>query len=281
MINHARTLLMNRADNDFDRIGEEIVDPTFRPLSDTEMPSGAIAIRRVLFGPEPDAEMLNYRCRQLLVLVHATELADYLLALDPRVTYDLADTQLGDDALFLPVVREYVPTSANVRLSYIDGFGTAPDTSGVLRTGWNLSIVSVNSGPLRTRISAQPMGSNVHVGAEYHDLNLTAGYSTPAFTLAGTTLRLRVNWLADPLTNADGTWHLWLRTRPQRTIPELETALQGLGTPVLDIFGVGTAVGASEPYVTLWRLWREHPISAYRMASLVVALVYQMNRVRA
>jgi hypothetical protein len=86
MINHARTLLLNQArrKTHYSDIGYEYVPPEFRPVTLT--PTLQL-VRQLLFGSTPDNYFLNYRCRELLSYVHATELEEYIYRFDPRVTY--------------------------------------------------------------------------------------------------------------------------------------------------------------------------------------------------
>ena len=92
MINHVRTLLLNQTGGSPVR-GEQYVPPEFAeiPLSTQLM-----NVREQLFGTNPSRETLNYRLAQYLTLIHATELREFVTALDPRLTYP----QAGNAALF-------------------------------------------------------------------------------------------------------------------------------------------------------------------------------------
>jgi hypothetical protein len=87
MINHIRTLLLNR-DGDhgygYDYPGEEFVLPTFRAKTVPTFLKGAL---RSLFGSNPDRLYLNYRMRQIASLLHSTELEEFVVLPDSRVTY--------------------------------------------------------------------------------------------------------------------------------------------------------------------------------------------------
>ena len=89
MINHARTLLMNihplranYADDGY--TGYEYVPAEFVPV---QLPPAAAAVRRALFGANPDGLFCGLRAHELLSYIHETELAEYVYKLDPRVTY--------------------------------------------------------------------------------------------------------------------------------------------------------------------------------------------------
>lgn len=82
MINHARTLLLNDKALP-DELGEEFV-PEFAPLY---LPRSLDRVHKILFGKQPIRQELNYKLRCIMQLLHATELAEFVLQLDPRVTY--------------------------------------------------------------------------------------------------------------------------------------------------------------------------------------------------
>jgi hypothetical protein len=85
MINHARTLLLNAASSTYQpgTLGEEYIPP-YSPIV---LPSYLRGPHKVLFGTNPDKAFLNFRAQELMRLIHQTELAEFVYALDPRVTY--------------------------------------------------------------------------------------------------------------------------------------------------------------------------------------------------
>lgn len=104
MINHARTLLWNQspsADAAYranvrlqlqqDIIPGEYIDPTFRP---SLLPPHLQAVQRLLFGTEFDLYRHNFRLAQLMGFLHCKKNShDFLIALDPRLTYRPEDWQ--------------------------------------------------------------------------------------------------------------------------------------------------------------------------------------------
>jgi hypothetical protein len=78
MINHARSLLVNRH---HDGRGAEYVPQEYRVRCLTQKPLGEIW--DVLFG-DADAAGRNYRARQLMTILHSTDLAQYVYDMDPR-----------------------------------------------------------------------------------------------------------------------------------------------------------------------------------------------------
>lgn len=94
MLNHVRTLLLNQSQQPYSPeydFAEEIVPPEFRRRSLTGL---AAILHSGLFGSSPDRLFCNLRLRQLLTLLHASSLANYLTAADARITYTLEPYQL-------------------------------------------------------------------------------------------------------------------------------------------------------------------------------------------
>ena len=85
MINHARTLLLNVDSRTYmpDVLGEEYI-PTYQAAV---LPTYLNTARNLLLGSAPDRVFLNFRVQELLSFIHRTELAEFVYALDPRVTY--------------------------------------------------------------------------------------------------------------------------------------------------------------------------------------------------
>jgi hypothetical protein len=92
MINHARSLLVNRH---HDGRGAEYVPQEYRVRCLTQKPLGEIW--DVLFG-DADAAGRNYRARQLMTILHSTDLAQYVYDMDPRVTYWPSDQRIWEPA---------------------------------------------------------------------------------------------------------------------------------------------------------------------------------------
>src|SRR3990167_9195258 len=111
-----------------------MVPSAFKPFS----PSGPVSrIRNLLFGHAPDRAMLNYRLAQYMAVIHATELEEYVLDLDNRVTYlPLKDHFLGN--VFGTTVSQYRGEERSLRI-----IGGSPDSSsGRLLRDWIVEVAS-------------------------------------------------------------------------------------------------------------------------------------------
>jgi len=85
MINHARTLLLNRRTADMEgHPGYEYIPTTYEPI---ELPTAVGRVRAALFGDNPDPVYMHYRVRQCMQLLSAAGYNWRVEQLDPRIIY--------------------------------------------------------------------------------------------------------------------------------------------------------------------------------------------------
>jgi hypothetical protein len=252
-VNHFRCLLMNLDGPAADPAGDvagELIDPAYRKVA---VPSELRAVRAALFGAAPDRHMLGYRCRQLLALVHATPLAEYVTALDPRVTYAFADPALVLPGSTGPRVAK---RGLGDRLMTY-GDGDPPDASGAMH---HRVRVTTAAGLTTCERYTPPFSKPVF------------GTSVDRFDLPGTGVQGR-------LTSTDDgqDWWVDVYARPARDAAALAAAAERLGEPVyLFLFGVP----AVEPYLTFSNLWTRKRELPLRLGALACALAYRTEAVR-
>lgn len=71
-----------------------------------------------------------------------------------------------------------------------------------------------------------------------------------------------------------GIWNVAARVNPSPALISVLPNLEFLGEPTyLELFGVAP----DEPYRTFKNLWEEHPLPAYRLSGIVLALIYRIN----
>lgn len=261
MYNHARTLLLNLPGNDqyFANIpGDELIPAAY---TTQELPNYLRQLRAMLFGANPDRAMLNYRVAQLLELTESTELQQYILQLDSRVTYSSYQRQLADPETFKPTVTQYGEKNSAKILTVI-GSPDSPDDSGVSRYDYRITLDGAN-------ISIQRLISPT--STTQHTLSFTSGLSD-AYELPGSGYSVRVN-----TSSLNGGWSVKGFLRPTRSLNSLESATRSLGEPVfLQLFGVVDV----EPYITFKNCWNSHPEFAYRLGGLVLAMTYRLQELR-
>lgn len=252
MVNHARTLLMN-VDGSAPLLGtyaEEIVDPDFVA---PRLPTSLQAVRSILFGSTPDRAMLNYRCRQLLAVAHATPLAQYLTALDRRITYRFDDTALVQPGPWVPAVVSRGGVASVV------GQPEAPDRSGRMHHVFVVEVTGTGTGTVQ-RTTAPILKV---------DLDFAAGDLVP-LPSSGCDLRVTSD-LAYQLHRVE------IYARPEKPLADLVDAVAHVGEPYLiDLFGLSR----DEPRKTFRETFNRCTELPLRVGALVCALAYRTEELR-
>lgn len=262
MLNHVRTLLLNRdGDNTpgADFPGEQAVPVAYREL---ELPAYLDSVRARLFGATPDRAMLNYRLWQYMTVLHATELGDYVLDYDERVTYlGSTRTELFDPATFRPAV---LPLTGSPEAElHIQGSGDSPDASGRMR--FDIAIDILTSSTVQVQQKTPPAQSDVYT------FTFTGGLSDRQ-PLGDTGYGFLLS------TNGPGySWQVTGYNRPTYELGDIEMSLRGIGEPtILQLFGVNP----SEPLKTFRNLWQNHTEMPYRLGGLLLAVAHRTEQVR-
>jgi len=313
MINHARTLLLNMPANKAwrDAGSYEYIPPTFTPIT---LSSKLGAIRTTLFGAAPDNYFLNFRVRELLRYIHETELAHYVYALDPRVTYwpeyrdvdfsapkQLKITQTAGQPRRVAVVGQFDVNNASGRAARQYTITLAPGTTTTFAaTVAELNAAaaekittpfdSLNNAPalevpqtslkLRFSNTALTTGSECNIITEFGDMLLVEDYDpAAAFVVendAECTMQQRMQMTTGTPVFSLSRWLLDVRARPPAAITTIMPILEMLGeTTFLELFGVST----EEPYTTFKNLWLDHPLPAYKLSGLVLGFIYRCNEI--
>lgn len=252
MINHVRTLLMNRAKDGahYTEPGEEFIDPAFVPRL---LPRTLRRAHAALFGSAPDRLFLNYRARQVMELLHSTELEEYVYASDGRVTY----LPMSQDTYFSGVFGVSYTQHAGAPLPLtIHGAHAADDGAGITTNSWALEILSPTQA-LLDRLTPPFTSGNV---VEYTQSNGLSGY----VTLPGSDLRIKF-----PTADAEGAaFHITSRARPGEDI----TARLGAFARLLDDATLSAMfLPRQEPLITFENSYRDNDLFAYKMSGLLLA----------
>lgn len=315
MINHARTLLLNRSPNSnhiTTDTAAEFVPADFSPVNLT---NELKLIRRILFGGNPDARFINLRIRELMGYVHQTEAAHYVYDLDPRVTYWPTTSSDFDNA-----------TRSQVNVTQIFGPPTRLPVIGAFRAN-TATGTALQQYLLAVGVQAPPppedIGNTVMAIQQLNTTNdpqiFAVGNigSTDVATLPDTQLKISLNFAEEPslyaaiATEMDGfllhesygiggniiseqqatamplladifdtvlaQWFVTVKAVPPPIITTMLPTLELLGEPVfLSLFGVTDV----EPYATFKNLWFDHYSPVYRLAGLTLALIYRTEELR-
>jgi len=257
VINHIRTLLMNRTRDGFPRDypGEEYIEREFVPKK-LNLPLRLAY--QTLFGGDPDRLFLNYRMQQLMTLLHSTELEEFVLAKDSRVTYLPFDEEMFDQT-FKIEVKQIVGSGDDL---FIAGTHEANEGAGQIEQLWDVLVTADDQ--VRVDKRRPPLGSLDH------EVSFDAQLSTPV-ELTGTGLRVQLR------PAAIGTrWTIKSVARPQTDLGplmvELENSFGERG--VQEVF----RPLAPEPIATWGRIWFQHHLSAYRYSALLLALAERIEQ---
>lgn len=253
MLNEARTLLLNAAPVAYGMyVGEEPIAADFKPAS---LPDYLLRVRQEFFGSTPDREMLNYRARQLMTLVHRSELKEYLKDFDSRVTYDLNQNVYGTVQPFLPVV---VSSGGNVGSLNYYRRTEAPDAVGKLRHQWTVRVksdrVSINANGAATPVEYMSAGSTV-------------------LTLPGVASQIQLL-----NTAVNDSWNVTALLRPTRSAAAILRLMGLLSEEVkAALFGQTHRTDAtqSEQLIQLRRIAQEHFEAPPRLAAYTLAMIYR------
>lgn len=292
MINHARTLLLNIFAQSADKqlAGYEYIPVEYRPLV---LPQSLKTLRRVLFGSLPDQRFLNLRARELLSYIHQTELAEYVYKLDKRITYwpEPAETSFQ-----FPTGILIKQLSGPPRPVSIGGAFVAANGSGRAHRQYTLTFVDPLDAPVLSEkegavltlessegLILQELTSDLlTVSAEAlndrrQETRQTVADGLPTLILPETEVRVKLSALSTDPATYEGRWLINLLANPVPAITSLLPTLEILGEPIfLELFGVAL----EEPYATFKNVWFDHPLPAYRLAGLVMALIYRTEQVR-
>lgn len=259
MINHVRTLLLNRDGNHgygYDYPGEEFVLPAFRAKAVPTFLNGAL---RMLFGSSPDRLFLNYRMRQIMSLLHSTELEEFVLLPDSRVTYwPMVDDGFVDT--FTNTVEQYLGPYTRI---FVIGMAAADDGAGKSELQWKLRYYV--SGQHYIEITRQtPVGA-----PEVMELTFTDSLSEEV-PLSGSAIRFRIE---QPI--AGGVeWIVTVRATPAIDFGvTLQKAIQLIGQSGID----NLFLSATEPVPTLKTVWETHPLFAYRYSAMLLAIACYLD----
>lgn len=114
--------------------GEEYTPPEYNAVA---LPQYLNTLRGMVFGGDPDRRTLDYRLRQFMACLHATELEEHVFAFDTRVTY----LPFTDPSAFAAGVS-VIPVGA-AGDAYAGGVLPTPTASGRSFFSWTVVAESI------------------------------------------------------------------------------------------------------------------------------------------
>ena len=258
MLNHCRTLLLNKAGatrpSQLTTLGEEFVPPGYGPVHPTRHEA---AVRAILMGRDPDPEFENYRLAQYMKILHSTPYVSYVTALDSRWTYDLDDVSLFRRT-FGVTIHDQLGTDADVG---IIGNLVADEAQGRMAFRWRITLAGIGA-----------------CNVLFLNTGQQTTYSTAApFILPGmqhSELRIRIS-NAESL--GSGSWNIEAMLRPRQDLSDILATLEGAGREdAFALFGGRSTA----PYSTFYNLWRRGHCLPYRLSGILLALIYRTDATR-
>lgn len=249
MINHVRTLLMNQPRGSY-RVtdpGEEYISPRFIAAA---WPVALQLFRNTLFGTRPDRLFINFRMRQIMQLLHSTELAADITKDDSRLTYlPFRDDMFAD--VFAVTIDQ--PTGQEAKLTLL-GQPVADEYNGRTTSIWNLVIGE-------DTVDVTPMGAAI----------VTVPIRDSTIVLPGTSLRV-----ATYMASSGMTARITVRAKPMTSI----STLLGQAITVIGGRGIETVFPfqAAERVQTWKRVFLNHPATVMRQAAFLLGLAEHVNR---
>jgi hypothetical protein len=261
MINHTRTLLANLSGSPtgfVDYPGEEYIPPKFSKLNLGNL----AAVYRVLFSDNPDRVFVNYRTRQLMSVVHNSELREYVEYFDSRVTYDPTPTDELFYDLFQFAVNDQL--SAGNQL-YLQGDQSPATVNGRCYQEWKIEVLTANT--VRVSRQAAPVSESILEYTTESDLSSMV-------PLAGSEFNVRF----EPAVGA--IWFVSGYARPSKTLQQIEDGLKSIGEPLLIRVFQSTTLGRLEPIKTFLKVWETHPELPNRLAAFLLAYTFRLESLR-
>lgn len=260
MINHARTLLINRSGGkqNLADLGEEFIPTDYISL---ELPVWLRSFWETLFGANPGNIYRNYVADQLLRIIYATDYWPYLLTFDSRITY-------GPDE-----PGEFAKTNYNLSWSLSStvldvsriGEIIADNKTGIMRWSWSLSMLA-GVATIKNLQSKEEHTANI---ARLNE-QLSAELPLPGSSVS---ILLFMNSINSSNWNASGT--VDLLAKPSEALPDKLKRAGKLGDHFFKLFGRT----GEEPFVTFSNMWTYGSL-AEATAGLVLAMIYRTEEIR-
>jgi hypothetical protein len=253
MVNHAYTILRQTVSYNLQETypGDVFVPPNYRAA---ELPSYLRRMRTLLFGVDPDGLFANYRIRQLLATIEATDLRDFLKYYDSRITYDLQRDTLPV-TLFSPGLR------GDTYAFNLLGEAASPDLLGISHYRFSVESTAITMGV--TRLGKYPNSFK-------QTLTITDGSSQLVpLSPTGHSLVYVVPGVAHiPKAQPEVSVDIYLK--PTKSIADLVRDSESLPA---DAFPQLFGLSPEEPYRTFRNCWTNSQEVGYRLAGLVLAYV--------
>jgi hypothetical protein len=255
VINHVRTLLLNRAGTASYPLGypgEEYVPADYRRRV---LPQELEDLSRLLFGTGPDRACLNLWLARYTYMLHSLpELSSWMVESDTRITYLPPSNDLFDWLLSGPRVTNLVNTKSMAILGHWN-----ETSSDRLYRRWVLTVTGATT--LEASYTDDLGVPQVTV------LNFTPSGGVGTTSLPGTSLTTLFE------ATVGASWNVEWLARPTDGLADRALLVADSLPDNVETLLFGTA--AYEPYKTFMSLWRSHPDRLCRLGGVLLALAWR------
>jgi len=200
--------------------------------------------------------MMNYRLLEIMTMLHTTELEEFVLEFDPRVTYWPPPARgVFDGAFGVTIVPEHSTAGSSATIQET----IQKSTDGQLYEEWHVTVTGASAYSIRR--NSKPIST------------VTGSFSgTTGIPLPGSNLLIRLQ--------SPGIGDSYLVKALKRPQYDLASVAEQLRT------GMGAETQAelfyrtSEPFKTFSNLWFDHDQLAYKFGGLILALAYRLDELR-
>lgn len=243
---------MNRGRDGYDlRIpGEEYIPANYAARS---LPVGLRRVYSRLFGTTPDRLFLNYRMRQLMQMLHATPLAEFVSSTNEDITYLPFRNEL-DTTLFRQVIT--VNNAAPAYPVYLHGAHTADEATGQTSYSWNVQLITADTVRVTTLVPE----------TRYADVPVTFSNG----------LSSTIPLIQNKLSTSFGTAPQWFEyqvqsvVRPATDLTAILTSATIAATGLDELHIFDTTIAAEQQMYH--DIWRKHPQFVMRYSALLLAI---------
>lgn len=205
--------------------------------------------------------MLNYRGRQLMGLLHSTELVQFVMDLDTRITYDILPNDESFEQLFQPEIKPLEGTTKELYL--LDNAGP-PTGAGLTYHQWRIEVLTSST----VKVARQSPVAEIEVSS----YTVTSGLSS-IVPLIGSGLSFRFQ------SGVGSTWRVTAYSRPSHDLGGLAADLRASNYIIDNLFQLGTPRPNTEPFRTFLNLWADHPELAYQLGAVLLGLIYRTDEI--
>ena len=234
------------------------MDPSYSPLT---LPQNLQRVRTALLGENSDTAYRNVMLKTLMTVLHSTEFASYVAALDPRITYldHQSIAALHSNSVVLP-------QGFTISTGTVVGTPICNVTNPRMEWLWHVTVVSHES----------PFTVNVRWEQGRKEQNFTVGFTAglsefiPLIGQPGLFLQV-----TNTMLQGD-QWSVSLLALPTIELSDTVAALEKCGPAAIEqLFTPRTA-----PRTDFEKLWKDHPYLNYKLSGLLLALIYRLEELR-